>query len=80
VICRAFIEILQDAFAARRRDRSLSESCDWRYVHNTLTNKKELFVPTQPKVVRIYTRGLTVYAPMRIGHARTYCFWDVFRR
>ncbi len=49
-------------------------------VHNTLTRKKEPFVPARPKVVRIYTCGLTVYAPMHIGHARTYCFWDVFRR
>jgi cysteinyl-tRNA synthetase len=50
------------------------------YVHNTLSKKRELFVPAQPKVVRIYTCGLTVYAPMHIGHARTYCFWDLFRR
>ncbi|WP_437586008.1 cysteine--tRNA ligase [Sorangium sp. So ce1000] len=49
-------------------------------VHNTLTRKKEPFVSARPKVVRIYTCGLTVYAPMHIGHARTYCFWDVFRR
>ncbi len=50
------------------------------YVHNTLTKKHELFVTAQPRVVRIYTCGLTVYAPMHIGHARTYCFWDLFRR
>jgi len=50
------------------------------HVHNTLTRKKELFEPAEPKVVRIYTCGLTVYAPMHIGHARTYCFWDTFRR
>ena len=50
------------------------------HVHNTLTKKKELFVPAQPKVVRIYSCGLTVYAPMHIGHARTYSFWDLFRR
>ena len=49
-------------------------------VHNTLTNSKQPFEPAHPKVVRIYTCGLTVYAPMHIGHARTYCFWDVFRR
>ncbi|MDB4974851.1 MAG: cysS2 [Myxococcaceae bacterium] len=49
-------------------------------VHNTLTKTKELFEPAHPKVVRIYTCGLTVYAPMHIGHARTYCFWDSFRR
>ncbi|MDD9946542.1 MAG: cysteine--tRNA ligase [Myxococcales bacterium] len=50
------------------------------FVHNTRTRKKEAFVPAQPKVVRIYSCGLTVYAPMHIGHARTYCFWDFFRR
>jgi cysteinyl-tRNA synthetase len=50
------------------------------FVHNTLTKKKEPFITAQPKVARIYTCGLTVYAPMHIGHARTYCFWDMFRR
>jgi cysteinyl-tRNA synthetase len=50
------------------------------HVHNTLTKKKEAFVTAQPKVVRIYTCGLTVYSHMHIGHARTYCFWDLFRR
>jgi cysteinyl-tRNA synthetase len=49
-------------------------------VHNTRTRQKEPFVPAHPKVVRIYTCGLTTYAPMHAGHARTYCFWDVFRR
>jgi cysteinyl-tRNA synthetase len=50
------------------------------HLHNTLTKRKELFEPAHPKVVRIYTCGLTTYAPMHIGHARTYCFWDLFRR
>ncbi|MCA9684098.1 MAG: cysteine--tRNA ligase, partial [Myxococcales bacterium] len=50
------------------------------HVYNTRTKRKEAFVPAQPKVVRIYTCGLTVYSDMHIGHARTYCFWDVFRR
>jgi cysteinyl-tRNA synthetase len=49
-------------------------------VYNTLTRRKELFNTAQPNIVRIYTCGLTVYAPMHIGHARTYCFWDFFRR
>lgn len=49
-------------------------------VYNTRTKRKEGFVPAHPKVVRIYTCGLTVYADMHIGHARTYCFWDLFRR
>nr|WP_255216563.1 cysteine--tRNA ligase [Pseudenhygromyxa sp. WMMC2535] len=50
------------------------------HVYNTRTKRKELFTPAQEKVVRIYTCGLTVYSDMHIGHARTYCFWDVFRR
>jgi cysteinyl-tRNA synthetase len=49
-------------------------------VYNTLSKEAELFVSMQPKVVRIYSCGLTVYAAMHIGHARTYCFWDLFRR
>jgi len=49
-------------------------------LHNTLTKQREPFEPAHPKVVRIYTCGLTTYAPMHIGHARTYCFWDLFRR
>jgi len=49
-------------------------------VFNTRTHQLEPFVPADPHVVRIYTCGLTVYSPMHIGHARTYCFWDVFRR
>ena len=50
------------------------------HVHNTRTRTLEPFVPAHPRVVRIYTCGLTVYAPMHVGHARTYCFWDLFRR
>jgi cysteinyl-tRNA synthetase len=50
------------------------------HVYNTLTRRKEPFVTATPGVARIYTCGLTVYAPMHIGHARTYCFWDFFRR
>jgi len=49
-------------------------------IYNTLSRQIEPFVPAHPKVVRIYTCGLTTYAPMHAGHARTYCFWDLFRR
>ncbi len=50
------------------------------HVFNTRTRQLEPFVPADRHVVRIYTCGLTVYSAMHIGHARTYCFWDVFRR
>jgi len=49
-------------------------------IFNTRTRTLEPFVPADPHVVRIYTCGLTVYSAMHIGHARTYCFWDTFRR
>ena len=50
------------------------------HIHNTLTNTKERFETAQPNVVRMYSCGLTVYGPMHVGHARTYCFWDMVRR
>ena len=49
-------------------------------IHNTLTKEKEPFEPSHPQVAKIYTCGLTTYAPMHIGHACIYCFWDLFRR
>lgn len=50
------------------------------HIHNTRTKTKEPFVTAQPNVVRMYSCGLTVYGPMHVGHARTYCFWDMVRR
>jgi cysteinyl-tRNA synthetase len=49
-------------------------------IYNTMTRKKEEFVPLKRNFVQIYTCGLTVYDFMHIGHARTYLFWDVVRR
>lgn len=49
-------------------------------VYNTLGRSLQPFIPADPRVVRIYSCGLTVYSQMHIGHARTYCFWDLFRR
>jgi len=49
-------------------------------IYNTMTRKKEEFVPLKRNFVQLYTCGLTVYDFMHIGHARTYLFWDVVRR
>jgi cysteinyl-tRNA synthetase len=49
-------------------------------IYNTMTRKKEEFVPLKRSFVQLYTCGLTVYDFMHIGHARTYLFWDVVRR
>lgn len=49
-------------------------------IYNSLTRKKEPFVPREPGKVRMYTCGLTVNYLMHIGHARTYLVWDVVER
>ncbi|MFQ6051945.1 MAG: cysteine--tRNA ligase [Candidatus Hydrothermarchaeota archaeon] len=49
-------------------------------IYNTLTKKKEEFVPLEEGRVKMYTCGLTVNDYMHIGHARCYIFWDVLQR
>ena len=44
--------------------------------YNSLTNKKEEFVPLHSDLITIYTCGLTVYDVPHVGHARTYSSWD----
>lgn len=48
-------------------------------LHNTLSRKKEPFVP-QGKTVTIYSCGPTVYDTAHIGNLRTYVFGDTLRR
>jgi cysteinyl-tRNA synthetase len=40
------------------------------YLHNTLTNAKELFVPLRPREATMYTCGPTVYSKQHIGNLR----------
>ena len=49
-------------------------------LHNTLTGRKEPFVPLRPGEVRIYTCGPTVYDFAHIGNFRTFVFQDILRR
>lgn len=49
-------------------------------VYNTLTNKKEEFIPLKDKKVRMYVCGPTVYDKCHIGHARCYVAFDVIHR
>ncbi len=49
-------------------------------VYNTLTRKKEIFVPTEGRRVRMYVCGITTYSDAHIGHARTYVAFDIIRR
>jgi len=50
------------------------------HIYNTLTKKKEEFIPVEPGKVKMYVCGMTVYSDAHIGHARTYVAFDVIRR
>jgi len=49
-------------------------------LYNTLSRRKEEFVPLDPSKVRLYCCGPTVYNYAHIGNLRTYIFEDVLRR
>ncbi len=49
-------------------------------VYNTLTRKKEEFIPLNGKRVGMYVCGPTVYDYSHVGHARSYVAFDVIRR
>jgi len=50
------------------------------YLYNSLSHKKELFVPNNPDVVKMYTCGPTVYHYAHIGNLRTYIMEDVLEK
>ena len=50
------------------------------YLHNTLTGKKEKFIPIVAGQVGIYSCGPTVYDYAHIGNFRTFIFGDILRR
>jgi cysteinyl-tRNA synthetase len=49
-------------------------------VYNTLTRRKEEFVPLQPGRVTMYVCGPTVYDHAHLGHAKTYVNFDMIVR
>ncbi len=49
-------------------------------IYNTLTKKKEEFIPLNPPNVRIYMCGPTVYDYFHIGNARSFIMADILRR
>ena len=49
-------------------------------LYNTLTRKKELFVPLNPPLVGMYVCGPTVYGDPHLGHARPAITFDVLFR
>ena len=49
-------------------------------LYNTLTRKKEEFIPISKDEVKVYACGPTVYNFIHIGNARPMCVFDVLRR
>jgi cysteinyl-tRNA synthetase len=49
-------------------------------IHNTLTRRKEDFVPLESGRVRMYVCGITVYDRCHIGHARMMLVFDLVAR
>jgi len=49
-------------------------------IFDSLTRKKEEYVPLTPGEARMYVCGVTVYDLCHIGHARSAIVFDVMRR
>ena len=49
-------------------------------LYNTMSGRKEPFRPRNPPHVSMFVCGPTVQAPMHLGHARTYIFYDALAR
>jgi cysteinyl-tRNA synthetase len=49
-------------------------------IYNTLTKRKEEFIPIDPSIVKIYMCGPTVYDYFHIGNARSFIMSDIIRR
>ena len=49
-------------------------------IYNSFTRKKEPFTPIEPKKIRMYVCGMTVYDYCHIGHARVMVVFDMVSR
>ncbi|MDT8385913.1 MAG: cysteine--tRNA ligase [Thiogranum sp.] len=49
-------------------------------VYNSLTRKKQEFIPIEPGKVRMYVCGMTVYDFCHLGHARVLVVFDIIVR
>ena len=49
-------------------------------LYNTLSSKKEIFIPSNNKFVTMYVCGPTVYGEPHLGHARPAITFDVLYR
>lgn len=64
---------------SRRLDRLEGKGAKMK-IYNTMTGKKEDFVPLREGFAGIYACGVTVYDVCHIGHARSAIVFDIIRR
>ena len=65
----------------RSQDKTPAEATEARLrLYNTLTRRKENFAPIDPRAVRLYVCGPTVYDLAHIGNARPVIVFDVLFR
>lgn len=50
------------------------------YLYNSASHKKEEFIPNDPKLVKMYTCGPTVYHFAHIGNLRSYIMEDILEK
>ncbi|MCB0821034.1 MAG: class I tRNA ligase family protein, partial [Bacteroidetes bacterium] len=53
---------------------------DQLHIYNSLTRKKELFVPINPNHVGLYVCGPTVYSDVHLGNVRSFMSFDIVYR
>ena len=56
------------------------KEADYMRIYNTMTRKKEEFVPIDENEVKMYSCGPTVYDYFHIGNARPFIIFDTLRR
>lgn len=49
-------------------------------IYNSLTKKKEIFIPNNPNYISMYVCGPTVYDYIHLGNCRTFIFFDIIYR
>lgn len=73
-------ELEKHIFELEKRIERLEGKGEKMRIYNTMSGKKEEFIPVTPGKVGIYACGVTVYDLCHLGHARSAIIFDVIRR
>lgn len=75
-----FEEVKKHITELERRIGRLEGKEEMIKIYNSLSAKKEDFVPLIPKTVRMYVCGITAYDVCHLGHARSAVVFDIIKR